>query len=197
MRNLDETFLPAHNARFGVEPGDAQDAHRPTPAQGELDAALCPVRQRRVADRSGLVSWRGRCLELVGPDAMPRRRQVVVRVRLDGQVQLLNVTDGRVLPSREVAPRQAPSKPQPPLVERVAAHAGPPKPSATHPWRKSPAVAPPTRGHFYSDEQGDISTSVATVGIVLICPHVHGRHLKPKQNPNTMLERIKSKASVT
>ena len=138
---LDDTFLPAHNVRFAVEPGAALDAHRPAPAPAALDAALCPVRERRAVDRSGTVSWRGRCFELIGPDAASRRRQVLVRVRLDGQVQLLDLTDGRVLDSREVADRRTPAQPKASLVERVAAHAEPSKPSSDHPWRKSLAVA--------------------------------------------------------
>jgi hypothetical protein len=154
---LRRTFLPMHNARFAVEPTEDRDAHRPAPSAEVLDAALCPVRERRVVDQTGQVSWRGRCFELIGADATPRRRrQVVVRQRLDGRVELLDVTEGRVLASREQigggkpstlagAPATGTGKHagpyKPPLAERVATHAAPRKPAANHPWRKSPAVA--------------------------------------------------------
>ena len=142
---LERTYLPAHNARFAVEPAEADDVHRPAEV-AELDAALCPARDRRVVDKTsggGCVSWRGRCFELTGSDATPRRRrEVTVRQRLDGRVELLAVGDGRVLASRELAERPA-SKPKarPPAAERVAEHRGPSKPTADHPWR-APAVVP-------------------------------------------------------
>jgi transposase len=144
---LQQTYLAEHNGRFAVEPAGADDAHRPIgcggPTPQELDAALCPARQRRAVDPGGCVSWQGRCFELVGPDATPRRRrQVEVRQRLDGTVVLHDVTDGRVLQSREQEERPPRPEPQkPPPAERVAAHATPYKPPASHPWRTSPAVA--------------------------------------------------------
>jgi transposase len=143
---LRQTFGPMHNARFAVEPTDDQDAHRPAPPEGfpqVLDAALCPVRERRVVDKAGCVSWQGRCFELIGPDAMPRRRrQAMVRQRLDGRVELLDATDGRVLQSRERSERPTlPTQAKPSLAERVATHAPPSKPPATHVWRKPLAAA--------------------------------------------------------
>ena len=102
---LQQTFLPAHNARFTVEPGQADNAHRPAPSRDELDATLCPVREQRVVNPTGGVSWRGRCFELIGRDASPRRRrQVIVRQRLNGRIELLNLSDGRVLNHREPIP---------------------------------------------------------------------------------------------
>lgn len=136
---LEQTFLPDHNARFAVEATEPGDAHRPAPSEAELAAALCPVREGRVVDKSGCVSWRGRCFELAGSDAKPRRRrQVVVRQHLDGRVELVEGKTDRVLESRERAERpQAEESVQPSLAERVAAHAGPTKPTADHPWRRS------------------------------------------------------------
>lgn len=139
---LEQTYLPAHNAKFTVEPAEAGDAHRPRPSADELDAALCPVRERRVVDKVGCVSWRGRCFELTGKDATPRRRrEVMVRQRLDGQVQLTTLDHRRVLTSRERPTRPTPQPPaKPPLAQRVAGHSGPTKPASDHPWR-SPFVA--------------------------------------------------------
>jgi transposase len=143
---LRTTFLPGHNARFAVTPANDHDAHRPAPSLEELDAVLCPIRQRRVADHSGCVCWQGRCFELMGVDATPgtsrRRRQVQVRQRLDGRVELLDLTDGRVLDHRELPEHPQPSTPSTPtLSQRIAEHARPGKPPATHPWRKPLAGA--------------------------------------------------------
>jgi molybdenum-dependent DNA-binding transcriptional regulator ModE len=140
---LEHKFLPAHNARFAVDPACVDDAHRPAPEAEALDAALCPARDRRVVDKTGCVSWRGRCFELIGPDAAPRRRRrVLVREHLDGRVRLLDVTDRRVLASRQRASRPPAAAPvKPPLSDRVAAHAPPHKPSADHPWRQAPRVS--------------------------------------------------------
>jgi len=137
---LQQTYLPRHNAKFAVTPATSGDAHRPVEAV-DLDAALCPMRDRRVVDKTGCVSWRGRRFELLGRDATPRRRrEVMVRQQLDGTVQLTTLDHQRVLASRPCVTRSAapPSK-QPPLAKRVAGHRGPHKPGKSHPWR-SPFV---------------------------------------------------------
>jgi len=143
---LDQTFLPAHNAKFAVEPADSDDAHRPAPSDAELSATLCPVRERRTVDRSGCVSWRGERYELTGADATPRRRrEVTVRQQLDGQVDLLDATTGKTL-SHRLCPAQPETRDDqatdpPTLAQRVAPHKGPAKPARDHPWNKSPAVS--------------------------------------------------------
>jgi hypothetical protein len=136
---LEQRFLPAHNAKFAVAAADEADAHRPAPSAQELEAVLCPIRQRRVVDASGCVCWQGRCFELLGADATPRRRrQVVVGQRLDGRVQLLDAADGRMLASREL-PTQPP--PPPAATRPAAQQAGAYKPPPTHPWRRARAGA--------------------------------------------------------
>ncbi len=164
---METTYLTEHNERFTVSAVDSADAHGPSLLAEQLDAVLCPVRERRVVDGSGCVSWRGRCFELTGRDATPRRRrQVLVRERLSGQVDLVSLDGATVLASRERAHRQA-SQPTVvlSLAERVAEHAGPQKPAAAHPWRSAPAVdgcvaarcahlhyaihRGHTKGHFY------------------------------------------------
>lgn len=134
---LDATYLAAHNARFTVAPTKADDAHRPIPAVTVLPGVLCPVCEARVVDKTGCVSWRGRCFELLGRDGSPRRRhRVLVRERLDGTVELVGLADGRVLESRELATRPVATEVvKPSLAERVAAHKGPTKPADNHLWR--------------------------------------------------------------
>lgn len=139
---LEQTFLAAHNAKFMVPAADEANAHVSLPSAATLEAALCPERDRRVVDKTGCVNWRGRCFELLGADAAPRRRrEVLVRERLDGQVELVGLDGGRVLQSRErPASRPAEASDRRSLTERVAAHAPPSKPAATHPWRSPIAV---------------------------------------------------------
>ena len=138
---LDQTFLAEHNARFAVEPADTVDAHRPPPAPEALDATLCPIKEPRALGRDGCVCWRGRRFQLSGPDATAyRHKRVEVRQHLDGRIELLAA--GRLL--RYVERAERPPRPEPikpPLARRLAAHVGPVKPSPTHPWRSSPAVA--------------------------------------------------------
>jgi len=173
---LEQTYLAEHNAKFAMQAEESADRHRSVEAF-ELDAALCPSRDRRVVDKSGCVSWRGRRLALTGVDASPRRRrEVLVRERLDGQVELTTLDGRAVLSSREVVePAKAPATQTPAeqpasLVERGAGQGGPKKPAKDHPWR-SPFVGagsaaaptnPQQRGQFYSVEKEDTSTSVAT-----------------------------------
>jgi transposase len=147
---LESRFLPAHNARFAVEPCRKEDAHRGGIRVEELDAALCPERERRAVSHDATVSWRGRCWQLRGPDAqVRRRRQVEVRERLDGTVVMRDVSDGRVLAS-QMLPEAARSKASSrvPLRPRVAALKGPSKPAADHAWRTRAAGggAGPARG---------------------------------------------------
>jgi len=134
---LEATHLSSHNAKFTVKAANIADVHRPSPSLEVLASALCPERDRRVVDKVGCVSWRGRCFELLGVDATPRRRrEVIVRERLDGRVVLVDLDDGRVLQSRERTSRPpAAASERASLAERVAGHAPMSKPSATHPWR--------------------------------------------------------------
>jgi len=134
---LDQIFLPDYNARFAVKPAREQDAHRPAPPAEVLDAVLCPVRERRVVDKTGCVTWRGRHFQLTGTDATPnRRRQVIVRQRLDGRVELTSLDGKRLLSSRELPgrPTSVQATPKPTAEQRPPEPA--PKPAANHPWRK-------------------------------------------------------------
>lgn len=134
---LESSFLPAHNARFAVVPRADEDAHRRAVRAEELDAVLCPVRERRAVSGDATVSWRGRCWQLLGRDAVVRRRrEVEVREQLDGTVVMLDVSDGRVLESRMLSERpRSTQADQAPLVQRVAGMTGPVKPAVDHPWR--------------------------------------------------------------
>ena len=137
---LQQTYLPAHNAKFAVEPTEATDVHRPIEPE-ELDAALCPVLEERVVDQTGGVSWRGRRFQLIGPEATPRRRRRVrVRQRLDGRVELVGLHDGQVLASGERPKKTASPPPKPTPAQHLADHRPPHRPAENHPWRKPLAL---------------------------------------------------------
>jgi len=164
---LDQKYLAEHNERFAVSAADSADAHGQILSAQELDVVLCPVLERRVVDASGCVSWQGRIFELTGRDATPRRRrEVLVRERLDGLLELVSLDGATVLSSRGLSERRV-CRPEVirTLADRVAEHTGPHKPGTGHPWRTAPAVggcvtarcahlhyaahSGPTKGHFY------------------------------------------------
>lgn len=78
-------FFAQLNARFGVEPMDSVDAHRPAPL--DLAQVLC-VKEKRSVSLDGCVQWNGRTLQLVNP----RRglRCVQIWEHLDGRVQVID-----------------------------------------------------------------------------------------------------------
>ena len=131
-RYLDETFLPALNARFTVPPSSPVDLHRKLARGQRLEEVLC-WQEARVVARDWTLRWQGRfwqidkrhaALSLVG-------RPVAVRTLLDGRRQLLY--RGQPLTWREL-----PERPQPP--PRLPAASQPPRrrvtPAPNHPWRR-------------------------------------------------------------
>jgi len=142
---LEQTFLPQLNARFTVPPANEVDAHRPV-SEAELDAALC-VREQRKVSKDHCVSWEGRVMQLKVGLGLPSLagKQVTVRRSLDGTVTV-HWRD-RVVEWEALKPRPVRAAPVLPLVERVASHTGPQKPSADHPWRHDgPATRRPPTG---------------------------------------------------
>jgi hypothetical protein len=140
---LNKTFLPALNRRFTVKAKAPADVHRKLPAGLKLDEVLCFCEKRRVSN-DWCVSWRNRIFQL---DRRHRRmalagREVIVREKLDGTIQLLH--QGHILHWEELAKRPSRAKP------RAAVRNNRPwKPSAEHLWRGVPRVslapAAPTR----------------------------------------------------
>jgi hypothetical protein len=126
---LSKTFLPALNRRFTVKAKTPVDVHRKLPDGLELDEVLCFQEKRRVSN-DWCVSWRNRIFQL---DRRHERmalagREVIVREKLDGAVQLLH--QGHLLHCKELAERPSPAK------ARAAVRNNRPwKPAAEHPWR--------------------------------------------------------------
>jgi len=82
-------FFEKLDERFGVEPAEAVDAHRPLVSA--LSDVLC-VKERRAVGLDGCVQWAGRVLQVREAGSL---RAVEVWARFDGTLELLG--DGRRL----------------------------------------------------------------------------------------------------
>jgi hypothetical protein len=100
---LAEKFLPAFNARFMVKPAAPVDLHRPAP-KAQLQDALSWEEHRLVA-QDWTVRWNKRWLQLDARHATLELagRKVIVREKLDGQLQILH--RGKKLTFRELPKR--------------------------------------------------------------------------------------------
>lgn len=83
-RYLHETFIPAYNKRFGVEPADSEAAWVPT---GPIDehAVFC-LRATRVVQNDATISVKGQKWQLHG--RVRSRQRVELRTWLDGTVHV-------------------------------------------------------------------------------------------------------------
>ena len=128
---LEKKFLPALNRRFAVKARDPEaDLHRRPPGGVRLDEVLC-FEERRVASSDWCVSWRTRVFQL---DACHEslalaRREVTVREKLDGSIQVLH--RGRKLKFKEL-PAPPTRKTEPKRVKNNRGWTPPPE----HPWKR-------------------------------------------------------------
>jgi transposase len=138
-RFLEEQFLADLNRRFELSAARSGDLHR-RPERGVKLEEVLSFEERRVVQRDGTVSWRGRYfqLELGSKRLVLVGQKVTVRQKLDGTVQLVH--RGQELTWRELPERpQRKRATEPPEVEdrRPAPRVrGPWKPPADHPWRR-------------------------------------------------------------
>jgi transposase len=77
-------FIERYNRNFAKPAADPNPAWRPALSQAETDAALCLQYQRR-ADNANAISFGGRRLTVAGPQRSFARKQIQIRVALDGQ----------------------------------------------------------------------------------------------------------------
>lgn len=140
---LNKTFLPALNRKFTVKARSDADVHSKLPAGMKLNEILCFQEKRRVSN-DWCVSWRKRIFQL---DYRHERmalagREVLVREKLDGNMQLLH--QGHKLHWHELAERPSRAKPKTTVRNNRSC-----KPAPGHPWRGVPPVtlapAAPTR----------------------------------------------------
>jgi hypothetical protein len=135
-RFLHKRYLPRHNARFGVEPANPTDAHRPLLPTHDLDAILA-IQTTRTVERDFTLRFKNQFFQLL-PEQPVRLRPgdtVLIEQRLDGSTHLR--AKGRYLAFRPIPKRPVrPSR----LVVRLAREAQPPwrppyRPPRTHPYK--------------------------------------------------------------
>jgi len=103
-RFLQEVYIPRHNARYAVEPRQAQDAHRPLLASQKLERILS-TRIQRVVRNDYTVQFKRRFLQIRAqkPQRVRPGDKVLVETRLDGSLHLL--WRGRYLPFKPLSER--------------------------------------------------------------------------------------------
>ena len=136
VRTLEEAnrfldgYCKVHNRRYGVEPLEPGDLHRPLPKPVVLDDVLC-IKGFRTVNEGYLVKWRGRMFVLDKPSLTLRQQKLVVLERFDGRLSLR--FKGRDLEYREVLEPKRP--PQRPVVVKIRRRPSKYEPPASHPWR--------------------------------------------------------------
>ena len=121
-----DAYLPIYNQRFAVQPAQAADLHRPSPARGELDRILC-VQTTRVLRRDWTVAHHGRLYQV---HTNIRATHVMVEERVDGTMRLTH--HGRPLGYHAITSRPMKAA----EVKQVHPPRRPVTPRPEHPWRK-------------------------------------------------------------
>lgn len=121
-----EAYLPIYNRRFAVQPAQAADLHRPSPARGEMDRILC-VQTTRVLRRDWTVAHHGRLYQV---HTNIRATHVMVEERVDGTMRLTH--HGRPLGYHVITSRPMKAA----EVKQVHPPRRPVTPRPAHPWRK-------------------------------------------------------------
>lgn len=146
---LIKRFLPGLNRRFMVSAKSDADLHRGVGRGVKLDEILCFEQKRKVSN-DWCVSWRTRVFQLDRRhEAMGLSgREVIVREKLDGTIQLLS--QGHRLHWRELSERPPRKSAKAPVTNNK-----PWTPAVQHPWRSlacppragsAAGAAPPARG---------------------------------------------------
>ena len=84
---LESEYFPEWEKHFTVVPACGDDAHRPLGAQHVLEAILCPVDSRVIAD-DYTIRHQGKMFQIAAEQIRPRMRRAAVRVesRCNGQI---------------------------------------------------------------------------------------------------------------
>jgi hypothetical protein len=129
---LEQSYLPAHNARYGVKPEQSVDFHDPVPEQADLEWVFC-LEQERVVSNDWVVRYENRHLQLQ-PAGVSAGATVQVQQNRQGQLRIVH--HGQPLEWQPIEPQPKPivRKKKPP---RLAIH----RPPATHPWKIERTIA--------------------------------------------------------
>ena len=133
---LEGGFVEELNRKFGREPLEPEDAHRPVPEGLEL-ATVFVFEQVRTVANDWTIRYESRWYQITGPtQTMPRpKAKVTVQRRLDGSLHILYRE--RELAFREV-PLEARVKPtaNPGAEPQPSTQRHSSRPASTHPWRR-------------------------------------------------------------
>jgi hypothetical protein len=130
---LEKHFLPGLNRKFAIKARDMTDVHRSMPAGMKLDEVLS-FQEKRTVSNDWCVMWRNRIFQLDHRhEAMALAgREVMVREKLDGTIQLLS--QGHKLHWKELKHRPQKARLKVPVTNNQKWN-----PGADHPWNRDSA----------------------------------------------------------
>jgi hypothetical protein len=130
---LEKHFLPGLNRKFAVKARETTDVHRSMPAGKKLDEVLS-FQEKRTVSNDWCVMWRNRIFQLDRRhEAMALAgREVMVREKLDGTIQLLS--QGHKLHWKELPQRPEKTRAKAPVKNNKKWN-----PGADHPWNRDSA----------------------------------------------------------
>src|SRR5215469_713430 len=128
---LREIYLPEHNQRYGRPAASEEDFHRPKPSLRRLEEIFCLETQRALSN-DWVVRYGGRLLQIQRHSYhhTPVRAKVVVQEWETGKLEIRY--RGQKIAWKEIA-----ALPERPLPETLRERLRPPRPPATHPWRRN------------------------------------------------------------
>lgn len=167
-RFLEAEFIPFWDERFGVEPLESVDAHRPLPEGVDL-MRLFAETQQRVIGNDFTFRHLNRFYQIEAHEAdgaMPKSR-ITIEKRLDGTLRF-RWREYYLLPTPLLGPPPKAPKPtaeRPSTPRPLSGAAGKPIPP-DHPWRRFPVLvgkarftSPAPRATLSTSRREDISTS--------------------------------------
>jgi transposase InsO family protein len=159
-RFLGEVYLPEWNRRFGCEPVNEADAHRPLRNDQSLPSILSYTEARQVTN-DYTISWMGERFQIPLAEAQPGMRKQNVRVeqRLDGL--LCAIWRGR-----QLALEFCKEPPQPALAgtTKLQSHDKKKRTVANHAWMK----------HFWHGDPAKRAARLPITSVALRAPCVTG-----------------------
>lgn len=132
---LEKKFLGDLNRRFAIAPRERTDVHRPLPLKPKLSEILC-IKERRAVSKDGCVSWESQVLEIDPRDRGRCGREVELRQKPGGVLDLMGRNDQRLRWSR----RSGADEVKGPTMRRAIVNNKRWLPGPDHPWK---ATAPP------------------------------------------------------
>lgn len=128
---LREIYLPEHNQRYCRPAASEEDFHRPKPSLSRREEAFCLETQPALS-HDWVVRYGGRLLQIQRHSYhhTPARAKVVVQEWETGKLEIR-------YRGQKIAWQEIPVLPERALAEKPSERLRPPRPLATHPWRRN------------------------------------------------------------